>query len=261
MNVMNRTVWVWVIGLGVTLLWSGVVFEARPGLRLDHSAEAQSRRTSASTSLPKYVPPTLSAPTGLRGGGTRGIVAKLLSIAALAPEHVGLTMEAQPALYWYLSQATSLPVELTITQLRAIDPLFETRLPSPLLPGIQRVKLADYDIRLTPGVAYHWYVSVIYDLEQRSRDVITSGAIQLREAPQALRLRLSEADKSATPHIYAEAGFWYDAISAISELIDAAPHNLELRQQRAALLEQVYLPEVADYDRATKEPQRRKKQE
>jgi len=32
-------------------------------------------------------------------------------------------------------------------------------------------------------------------------------------------------------------------------LIDAAPHHMELRQQRAALLEQVHLPEVANYDR------------
>lgn len=116
---------------------------------------------------------------------------------------------------------------------------------------MQRVQLADYNVRLAPGVEYHWYVSVILDVTQRSRDVIASGVIQLQDAPAALQARLSEADAHHRSHIYAEAGFWYDAISAVSELIDAAPHNLELRRQRAALLEQVHLSEVAAYDRKT----------
>ncbi len=183
------------------------------------------------------------------GGGTRGLIVNPLKVSTLAPDHVGLTSDQQPALYWYLSQDTSLPVEFTIGTLRAIEPLFETRLPSPLAPGIHRVKLADYNVRLVPGVPYRWHVSVIYDLEQRSRDLIASGVIQLQEAPPSLQERLVSADKSVTPHIYAEAGYWYDVISTISELIDAALQNLGLRQQRAALTEQVLLSEVADYDR------------
>lgn len=203
MNVINKTIPGFVLGLVVTLVLSGVVLEAPLGLPIHHTAEAQSHNASAPKSPPQYVPPKVSTPTGRRGGGTRGTKADVLNIAALAPAHVGHTVAAQPSLYWYLSKPTSLPVELTMTRLRAIEPLFTTRLPSPRAAGIQRVKLADYDVRLTPGVAYHWYVSVIYDREQRSRDVITSGAIQLREAPLALQVRLSGADKYLKPYIYA----------------------------------------------------------
>ena len=186
------------------------------------------------------------------GGGTRGIGTKVIKVAALVPDHTGLTVDEQPSLYWYLSQATSLPVELSISRERAIEPLLETRLPSPLPAGIQRVQLADYDVRLAPEVKYTWHVSVIYNLKQRSRDVVASGVIKLQEAPRTLQTRLSGADQSGVPHIYAAAGFWYDAISAISELIDAAPRDLGLRYQRAALMEQVNLQEVADYDRKAK---------
>ena len=50
------------------------------------------------------------------------------------------------------------------------------------------------------------------------------------------------------PSIYAESGIWYDAIMAISELIEASPKDMNLRKQRAGLLEQVGLPEVAEYE-------------
>jgi len=252
MKVVKRTIWMWVIGLAFTMVWSGFA-PARPWGDRAHQqgAEAQTISALASKSLPQYVPPKVSKPVGRRGGGTRSVDSGALSVLALAPEHVGLTADMQPSLYWYLSEATELPVAFTIGKARAVEPLFETRLVSPRASGIQRVQLADYKVRLAPGVEYHWYVSVIPDVTQRSRDVIASGVIQLQDAPEALQARLSEAGAHHRSHIYAEAGFWYDAISAVSGLIDAAPHNLELRRQRAALLEQVHLSEVAAYDRKT----------
>jgi hypothetical protein len=42
---------------------------------------------------------------------------------------------------------------------------------------------------------------------------------------------------------------WYDAIAALSERIEAAPNDTDLRRQRAALLEQVGLREAAEFDR------------
>ena len=47
---------------------------------------------------------------------------------------------------------------------------------------------------------------------------------------------------------YAEAGVWYDAIMAITDRIRANPANKELREQRAAFLDQVGLSEVAKND-------------
>jgi hypothetical protein len=39
---------------------------------------------------------------------------------------------------------------------------------------------------------------------------------------------------------------WYDAVAAISEMIDAAPQDQALRKQRAALLSQVGLSAIND---------------
>jgi Domain of Unknown Function (DUF928) len=49
--------------------------------------------------------------------------------------------------------------------------------------------------------------------------------------------------------LYAGAGLWYDALAALSMLIDAAPPGTPWRQQWAALLAQEQLAAVAADDR------------
>ena len=68
-------------------------------------------------------------------------------------------------------------------------------------------------------------------------------------SPRALAAQLNGASKSRLPFLYAEAGFWYDAIATLSEQIDANPADRDLREQRAALLEQVGLKAAAAYER------------
>jgi hypothetical protein len=51
------------------------------------------------------------------------------------------------------------------------------------------------------------------------------------------------------PAVYAGAGYWYDAIWLLSELIRANPDEPRFRRQRLALLETVPLPAVIAHDR------------
>jgi hypothetical protein len=117
---------------------------------------------------------------------------------------------------------------------------------------VQRVRLADYAVRLEPGVLYQWFVALVPNPTQRSQDVVTSGMIERITLSDELRAQLAQTGKARLPHLFAAASLWYDAIAAISDLIDAAPQDTTLRQQRAALLEQVDLPPVAAYDRQGK---------
>jgi hypothetical protein len=59
---------------------------------------------------------------------------------------------------------------------------------------------------------------------------------------------LTEGSKGDEVHRYAAAGLWYDAIKAISDLIQAHPQMKIYRKQRASLLEQVGLKEIAESD-------------
>ncbi len=113
-------------------------------------------------------------------------------------------------------------------------------------PGIHALRL---DYTLKPEVEYQWAIAAVTDPNQRASDVIASGTIQRIQPPATLAVRLDNASKPQLPFLYAEAGFWYDAIATLSEQIDANPADRRLREQRAALLEQVGLTVAAAHDR------------
>src|SRR5262249_28024530 len=113
---------------------------------------------------------------------------------------------------------------------------------------IQRLNLADKGVKLAPGVEYKWVVALITDSENRSKDLVASGVIERIEATPALKEKLAAGDSAARPAIYAEAGIWYDALSSLSDQIEAKPADASLRQTRAELLRQVGLKSAAQAD-------------
>ena len=197
---------------------------------------------AADANMPVYNPPSRGAPGGRIGGGTRGGGQNVFVLSVLAPDHSGFTTSEQPSLYWFISNPTSLPIELTLMDPQGIKPILETQLSSPTKAGIQRVRLADYNIRLAPGAAYRWFVAVVPDADRRSKDILAGGAIERVDLQEDVKAKVAKASDKELPFVYAQAGLWYDALKSISDLIDAAPQNQELQNQRTALLKQVGLP-------------------
>lgn len=245
--------------LGMAVLWflaagemPGFAAEPQPG------AAATQAVATAGTQPPGavvYVPPKAGAPRGRVGGGARGGAQgpsgeSLVSLSVLAPDHPGLTVEAQPTLYWYLSRSSNAPVEFTIMTDETTRPLFETQVTDSGQPGVQRVRLADYGVRLEPGVTYRWYVALVPEPARRSRDILAGGVIERVEPPAGLEAKVSKAPPTDIPRIFAEAGLWYNAIASLSALIEASPRDAVLKEQRAVLLEQVGLKDAAAYDRS-----------
>lgn len=198
--------------------------------------------------VPVYKPPFRGAPSSRVGGGSRGISETLPKIAVLAPDHTGYTTQEQPMLYWYLSKPVAIHLEITISDDKTVQPLLEKRLESPAKAGVQSLNLKDYGIHLKPGTEYSWFIGLVADAKQRSSDVIAGGTIERRELTAALKAKLAKTSPRQIPFVYAEEGFWYDSISSLSGLIVAHPEDAALRQQRAALLEQVGLGEIGKAD-------------
>jgi hypothetical protein len=223
-----------------------------PGLAAEPQPNALSKSRVGSQVPPlTYHPPKLGAPKGRVGGGARGPDSGMLSLTVLAPDHPAQTIEEKPTLYWYASQAMNSPVEFTLMADDQIHPLLETRLADSVLPGLHKISLADYGPALGLSTTYRWYVTVVNDKDRRSRDLLAGGVIERVPLSDGLSDRLKIARAEEKPRLFAEAGIWYDAIAALSSLIETAPENSTLRTQRAMLLEQVGLLDVAAYDRTT----------
>lgn len=201
---------------------------------------------AAKASAVKFRPPPLDAPAVRVTGGSRGEGDAAVSLDVIAPNDVGITTQEQPSLFWSQSKASPAKFELTVIQEKRIKPLLQMSLDHASKTGIQRVKLSDHGVKLEPGVEYQWVAALILDPENRSRDLIASGAIKRVPAGAELKEKISKSNAAALPIVYAEAGIWYDALSALADQIEANPTDQTLRQTRADLLRQVGLKAAAE---------------
>jgi len=223
-----------------------------PGVRLPRFAPPD--RSAAKLTVAagtRFVPADRGAPMITVAAGTRGGPAPgAIWIDALVPQQVGLTLEEQPALYWYLSQGTASGVELLVTREQTSTPVLAASIGGPLKPGVQRIQLSDHGLHLKPGAAYRWRVTLIPNPKRAWEKIVTEGEIERIDPAPALQSELAGAEPAQACFILAEAGIWYDALAALSRRIDAAPDDETARWQRAALLEQVGLSTVAAVDRS-----------
>ena len=222
-----------------------------PPSSLAKEVKEQKAQAGQVTKTLLYQPPRgLGAPSAGRrvGGGTRGTNKSVPILSVLAPGHTGLTVREQPDLYWFASDVVTNPVELTLTLEKGDTPILEKRLAVPTKAGIQKVCLSDYGVKLIPGERYNWSIALVLDPKRRSKDIIAVGSIERVERAGMNPAALAAAPTSDSFYQFASDGLWYDAVMAISEMIEKAPADLALRKHRADLLDQVDLPEVGSFD-------------
>lgn len=199
--------------------------------------------------LPLYTPPKKLTPRARVGGGLRGTDGNDPVLVALVPDHVGLTVKQAPSLNWFLSKPTALPIRFTLTDIRSVKPLYEGPIPTPSQVGIHSLNLKDLGLTLEPDVQYRWYISAVRDPGSPSKDIVTGGMIERCEFSDCIVERKPElsCDKNSVSWNAAQ-GLWYDAMACLCSLIDSNPTDQGLRRQRAHLLNQIGLSEVAKWD-------------
>lgn len=230
----------------LTWLFPHVIVRAEP--RTTQSTSSDSAKGAQTPPVVVvYKPPLRGAPGGRVSGGTRGN--QTYSLSVLAPNHTGLTSQDQPVLYWYVSKALSSPIELTIVDSGA-TPIIEKVLAPSTKSGIQRLPLTELGVHLEVGKQYHWFLAIVPNPKQRSEDVLAGATIERLALPENPSTHIPGSEWLSAARLYAEAGYWYDAIALISEQIELNPLDPNPRAQRVALLQQVGLQEIADYDKS-----------
>jgi hypothetical protein len=199
-----------------------------------NSSQVALRLAPAEAQTLLYTPPIdISFPKGRKGGGHRG------SLLVLAPDHPGQTVQGAPTLYWYTAQAIQAPASAILTiQDMAGGPVSDIALQLPIQTGIQRVRLADHGVHLVPGALYKWTVTFFPASQNRFVREKSYGRLKCVAPSDTLEAQLRQARPADVPGIYAAAGLWYDAMAALSERLEAAPHDTALLEQWGSLLEQ-----------------------
>lgn len=226
----------------LNILAAGLTLSVLVGMFEGFDAAAQDL-----SALPYAAPAEQRAPRRV-GGNSRGALPSLPWVAALAPDHLALTVSEQPALYWYLSAPTTARIEITLIVPGRAAPLVET-VAAGDRAGIHAFWPGRFGVRLEPGVQYEWSVAVVADPAQRSLDVFTGAALMRVPISGALAASLAKSGPAARARAYAEAGVWYDAFDALTADIEAQPGNLALRERRTASIESIGLAEAAAMER------------
>jgi len=170
----------------------------------------------------------LGAPRVTTASGTRGGSEAPLRLAVLAPDHVGLTTQAQPTLFWVQAGAETAVLELTLVVVGEPDVLLESRWPRGVRGRLQKLDLSRSPVRLLPGKEYKWSIAAVWDPERRSQDLVASGLIRRVEPDPELRRRLVGAGERARVALYAEAGIWYDALAGLQSLVEKDSEDPEV---------------------------------
>jgi hypothetical protein len=208
--------------------------------RADPPAEMRSSKLATKPGRPK----------ASGSGGTRSGETENLTLQVLAPNYVTWTARDQPAFHWYQSKPTRAPMEFALVTETNAKPLLEMAVENGGA-GIRKLDLAHHGVRLSPQVEYQWSVAAVNDPKSRSLDLVASGRVQFIPPSPELQRQLASASPQEKPFLYADAGYWQDALQSLDELIQAAPENRAYVRQRLELFKQAEIEAsvIADLSR------------
>ncbi len=177
---------------------------------------------------------------------------KLPFIILITPEDGAKTASPQPTLYWYLNNPDTSKLLLdidhsvnpsTVTQdsfngqlrLLTYDPqpmtLFQIEIK--IHGGLSSFKLP-IAAALQPSKAYRWQITV---QDKQAKEVTTSGWIVYTPTDENLQKSLTRAltvrDRAK---IYAEAGYWFEAIDGYTRWLNFKPTDLKAITARNEIL-------------------------
>ncbi|MCC0178005.1 DUF928 domain-containing protein [Waterburya agarophytonicola K14] len=206
-------------------------------------------KTTTQTSNSDY-----GLPSHRRDGGSRSSKGNCLAdadsrnLTALIPEKtVGVNVSATPKLFFYVpkvSKEKTLEFVLRNQQDELIYEAFLTTegkgIMSVDLPANVQKDIIEQDNK------YHWYLSMICNSEERSRDIVVEGWMRQSTVDVATQQKLDRTNPAQQAELYRDRGFWYDALSVLADNQQSAEELPIIRAKWTELLESVGLKEVAN---------------
>ncbi|MEM8719876.1 MAG: DUF928 domain-containing protein [Cyanobacteria bacterium P01_G01_bin.39] len=212
-----------------------------------HEAFAEQEKGKANT-----VSSDFGLPTHRRDGGSRDNRNNCIAnpedqnLMALIPDNtIGINSAINPRLFFYVPKINNQkPLEFVLRNEQ--DELMYEAFFTTKGDGIMSVEIpADISSSLLETEQnYHWYLSMICDHQQRSRDIVVEGWLRQESIDLATQKQIDVASSIEQAEVYHSQGFWYDALSVLAEDEDAIVEQPMIRQKWSQMLESVGLGEL-----------------
>ncbi|WP_319419437.1 DUF928 domain-containing protein [Pleurocapsa sp. FMAR1] len=191
-------------------------------------------------------------PTNRRDGGSRSgdnclaNVSNSNLIALIPNETVGIKNSASPTLFFYVPEVSQQKTIEFVLRNEQDELIYEAFLTTPG-KGIMSVKIPAVINSNQPETEqnYHWYLSMICNPQERSRDVVVEGWLHQKEIDRAIKQKLQFATSVEKAELYSEQGFWYDAIATLAHEQDFNAKQSTVRKKWSELLGTVGLEDLA----------------
>jgi len=198
-------------------------------------------------------PPGRNAPHGGTVGGSSRPVqisclsnpsAKSSSLTAVVPgSHIGLSQSDRPNLYVYIPATTAQTLEFSLFD-QEMNGIYQVSVPVSQT-GLVRIGLPDTAPSLAPDQPYYWTVALVCNPSDRMEDWVVGGwvehTLENPSSPQALET-VTALEKVS---LYAQAGFWYDALNLLVELQRSQPNNQAVATSWTELMQSVGLEGIS----------------
>lgn len=216
-----------------------------------------------------FEPPGQGAPNQTTGGGRRNDttlcqsasastlpaqpmsskspVAKLPEqfLTALIPSsNVGLTFSEHPTFFFYVPKTSATTAEFKLDRgenqqiARIVVPLKDT-------PGVYRVTLPKTAAPLELDKPYFWAFSIACEQGGGANDPLVRGRVQRVQPSADLTNKLKAGSALDQVSIYASAGIWYEAMTALADLRQTQPNDQKVLTAWETLLGSVDLKSIA----------------
>jgi hypothetical protein len=179
-------------------------------------------------------------PQGSRPGGTRGgcPAAPQAFQILLFQQQEGFLVSGQPRFFWYMSASTPVLARFVLLDVEESQILFEQLIKAPKAGFLQATLPANRE--LLPGRKYRWSVTLVCNPSRPSENLVAQGQVQRVPVPADLARQLAgvSSDRQQA-QIYAQHGFWYEALAAIVAARNAHPQDLAIREEMLSFLERM----------------------
>ena len=188
-------------------------------------------------------------PSNRRDGGSRGnCIAKGRDFVALVPDRpVNVTASISSQLFFYVPQTESPKTIEFVVRTREDQLVHEAFVQTTGQAGIMSVAIPELvkdNVSQIDG-DYHWYLSMICDPNQRSKDMVLEGWIEYVELDNSVKDRIELSNDLEKSHLLRSEGVWYDALSLLAELKKLDSNVSSIQTEWSQLLESIGLGEFA----------------